>query len=125
MLNQRGFYLFKREDGSEVKMLFRTWTFQRFSEINGGLSYQQMIEMLTTGFGIKQMADLILCAAEYVYLKESRPFPYTNIDACEWIDEMGGLSGNAFLQVIKTATDSLTDSGAPQSEKKMEIADQS
>lgn len=120
MQKGRGIYVLKRDDGSEVELLFRTWTFQRFCELNGDISYQQMIELLTGSIGIKQMADLLLCAAEYSYLKAKKPFPFANIDACEWIDEMGGISGAAFLSVIQVATAALIDSGAPQEEKKME-----
>lgn len=120
MQKGRGTYVLKREDGSEVELLFRTWTFQRFCELNGNISYQQMIELLTGSIGIKQMADLLLCAAEYSYLKDKKPFPYTNIDACEWIDDLGGVSGAAFLSVIQVATTALIDSGAKVEEKKME-----
>jgi hypothetical protein len=121
MLKQRGYFLLKRESG-DVGLNFRTWTFQRFCEKSGDISFQQMIELLSGGIGIKQMADLLLCAAEYQYVKEQKPFPFTNFDACEWIDELGGINGAAFMEVITAASNALVDQGAKADDKKKEVS---
>lgn len=117
MLKERGTYILKREEG-DVVLNFRTWTFQRFCEISGNLSYQQMLDLLTQGIGIKQMADLLLCAAEYQYVKDKKPCPFDNFYACEWIDVLGGINGAAFLEVISVATSALIDQGAKSAEEK-------
>lgn len=121
MLKQRGFYLLEREQGN-VGLSFKTWTFQRFCEKSGDISFQQMIDLLSGGIGIKQMADLLLCAAEYQYVKDQKPFPYTNFDACEWIDELGGINGTAFMDVITVASNALVDTGAKFDDKKKEAS---
>jgi hypothetical protein len=116
MLKERGYYLLRREEG-DVALNFRTWTFQRFCELSGGLSYQQMLDLLTQGIGIKQMADLLLCAAEYQFVKDKKPFGLTNFDACEWIDGLGGINSAAFLELIQVATSALIDQGAEDKKK--------
>lgn len=122
MLKERGYTVLKREDGTEVELLFRTWTFKRFCELNGDITYQQMIEVLTAGIGIKHMAQLLLCASEYYHIKNKKPFAYTDFDACEWIDELGGLNAAAFVDVIGVMTAALVDTGAPVKEEKKKAA---
>lgn len=118
MLKERGYTVLKREDGSEVELLFRTWTFKRFCELNGDISYQDMIQLLTTGISIKHMAQLLLCASEYWHIKNKRPFAFTEFDSCEWIDECGGLNAAAFVSIVNVMTSALIDSGATVTEDK-------
>lgn len=122
MLKERGYTVLKREDGTEVELLFRTWTFRRFCELNGDISYQDMIQLLTTNIGIKHMAQLLLCASEYWHIKNNRPFAYSEIDACEWIDELGGLNAAAFVDVVTIMTTALVDTGAANTEDKKKAA---
>lgn len=118
MLKQRGFYLHKRPDGSEVPLLFRTWTFARFCEINNNMTFPDLLQLFRNGFTLKAVADLMLCANEYHCLKDQKPFTFSSLDAYMWIDEMGGLTGAAFYQIITTALESMQDSGAEEPKKK-------
>lgn len=111
MLKQRGFYLHKRPDGTEIGMLFRTWTFARFCEKNNNMPFPELLELFRSGFTLKAVAELMLSAAEYQCLKDQKPFSFSSLDAYEWIDEMGGLTGAAFYQIISTALESFQDSG--------------
>lgn len=118
MLKQRGFYLHKRPDGTEVSFLFRTWTFARFCEMNNNMTFPELLELFRSGFTLKSVAELMLCAAEYHCLKEQKPFSCSSLDAYDMIDEMGGLTGPAFYDLIQTALESFNDAGATVVEDK-------
>lgn len=119
MLQQRGFYSIELSDGTKVPLRFCTWTLKRFSESNNNMSLSALGGALKEGLGLGAMASLLLCAAEYVCLKEKREFAYTDMDACDWIDEMGGVSGQGFLAMVNVIVESFTDNSSNGQEKKI------
>ena len=69
--------------------------------------------------------DMILLAAEYAAKKQGQPFSYTEMDVCEWIDEMGGYSeGSKVFDVFKYIVGGgieLTENPLPEGEKKTTV----
>lgn len=63
--------------------------------------------------------SLMLCAAEYVCVKEKKDFAYTDMEASDWIDAMGGIAGSGFLAMLSVIIESFTDSGSNGHEKKI------
>lgn len=110
MLQQRGYYTIELSDGGKVPLRFCTWTLKRFAELNNNMSLVEMSSALKDGLGYGSMASLLLCAAEYVCIKEKREFSFTELDACDWIDEMGGLSGAGFLAMVNVIVQTYSDS---------------
>lgn len=95
-------YTIELKDGI-IPLYFGTWSISRFCEVNGNLSFSQMQETFSKDISYKHIISLILCGAEHYARKNKKPFDYTDIDAADWIDEMGGLGGEkalALLQVI-------------------------
>lgn len=119
MLQQRGFYTIELSDGTKVPLRFCTWTFKRFCEVNGNLSLSKLQEALSDGMTLSGFVSLILCAVEYMCKKEKRDFNYTDIDASDWIDEMGGIAGNGFIAMLKVITETFTDNSSNGQEKKI------
>lgn len=119
MLQQRGFYTIELSDGTKVPLRFCTWTLKQFSESNNNMSLSALGAALKEGLGISAMASLILCAAQYMCIKESRQFNHTEMDACDWIDEMGGVSGQGFLAMVNVIVESFTDNSSNGQEKKI------
>jgi len=107
MLKQRGYFTIET-GGKKVVLRFCTWTFKRFCELNGDLSLVQLQTLLSTGFSMNQFICLILCASEYEFIKTEKPFPFNDVHACEWIDDLGGLAGDKFIEMIKVVTDSFS-----------------
>lgn len=114
MLKQRGCYTIKLSDKTEVQLRFCTWTFARFCEVNGDLTIEQLQAHLSTGMTLKQFVSLMLCASEYVCLKEKKEFHFTDIDAADWIDEMGGLNSEGFMAMVNVIVGSFADGQAQQ-----------
>jgi hypothetical protein len=119
MLQQRGFYTIKLGSGKQISLRFCTWTFKRFCEINGNMTLSQLQDALSTGMTLSGFISLLLCAAEYVSIKEKTEFTYTDMDAADWIDEMGGIAGGGFVEMLSVIVASFTDSGSNSQEKKI------
>lgn len=119
MLQQRGYYTIKLGNGKEVPLRFCTWTFKRFCEINGNMTLSQLQDALSSGMTLSGFVSLLLCAAEYICVKEKKEFNYTDMEAADWIDEMGGIAGSGFLSMMSVIIDSFTDSGANGQQKKI------
>jgi hypothetical protein len=121
MLQQRGYYTIELSDGTKIPLRFCTWTFKRFCEINGNLTLTELEGALSQGMTLARFVSLLLCAAEYVCTKEKKDFPYSDIDAADWIDEMGGISGAGFLAMLTVITETFTDGSANGQEKKIPV----
>ncbi len=118
MLQQRGHYTINLGDGKQIPLRFCTWTFKRFCEINGNMTLSQLQDALSSGMTLSGFVSLLLCAAEYVCVKEKKDFGYTDMEASDWIDEMGGIAGSGFVAMLKVIVESFTDSGSNGQEKK-------
>ena len=114
----RGYYSIDI-DGKKVEFFFKTWTLIRFCERNGNLTLSELFNLIgSDGLTLTQITDLLLCAVEYKFVKDKEQFPYDNFDACDWIDELGGVGGAAFLQLIGKLVESVSDNGAKENKKK-------
>lgn len=83
------------------------------------MTLSQLQDALSIGMTLKGFVSLLLCASEYVCIKENKDFSYTDMDASDWIDEMGGIAGNGFVAMLKIIVESFTDSGSNGQEKKI------
>lgn len=119
MLQQRGYYTINLGDGTQIHLRFCTWTFKRFCEINGNMTLSQLQDALSSGMTLSGFVSLLLCAAEYMCVKEKKEFSYTDMEASDWIDEMGGIAGSGFVAMLKVIIESFTDSGSNGQEKKI------
>lgn len=119
MLQQRGYYTINLGDGKKIQLRFCTWTFKRFCEVNGNMTLSQLQDALSSGMTLSGFVSLLLCAAEYVCVKEGKDFSYTDMEASDWIDEMGGIAGSGFVAMLKVIVESFTDAGSNGQEKKI------
>jgi hypothetical protein len=119
MLQQRGYYTIELGGGKKIHLRFCTWTFKRFCEINGNMTLSQLQDALSSGMTLSGFISLLLCAAEYVCIKEKNEFTYTDMDAADWIDEMGGIAGSGFVSMLGVIVSSFTDGNTNGQEKKM------
>lgn len=119
MLQQRGYYTITLGDGTNIPLRFCTWSFKRFCEINGNMTLTQLQDALSNGMTLNGFVSLLLCSAEYMCVKEKKEFNYTDIEASDWIDEMGGISGSGFIAMLKVIVETFTDGSANGKEKKI------
>lgn len=91
---------------AEIPGKFGTWALKRFC-MKKNYSLQQLGEALTKNLSIDDMVEFILCAVEQSFreLKSKESFPFTDLDACMWVDELGGISGEKLNELFAHASD--------------------
>jgi hypothetical protein len=119
MLQQRGYYTIKLGDGKQIPLRFCTWTFKRFCELNGNMNISQLQDALSAGMTLSGFISLMLCASEYLHIKDNKEFKYTDMDASDWIDDIGGIASDGFIAMLGVIVASFTDSGSNGQEKKI------
>lgn len=90
----------KLSGSKELPLYFGTWSLSRFCELNGDLSFTQMRKLFATEIAFKHIISLFLCGAEHYARKNKLPFDYTDVDAADWLDEIGGMTGKQFPEVM-------------------------
>lgn len=89
--------------GNVVKGKFGTWVVQRFC-IKRNISLIDFMEKFSpdgiSKLRLDDITDLFLCCAEYIARKEKVKFEYTDLDACEWLEEMGGINSELYNKLF-------------------------
>ena len=111
----RGHYELKLSDGKTIPMRFCTWSLKRFCQLQG-IGPSEIGEALSGDNTLDAIVNLIKSAAEYPLYKEGITPTFTDIDVCDWIDELGGVASPKIQEVFKVLSDSMT-SGLEESTK--------
>lgn len=92
-------------DGEVIPGKFGTWSAKRFSD-KKGFSLSQLVDYYKNDdVSFDDVTLNILCAVEYGCRKKSIPFHWTDVDVCEWIDEMGGMLSEKWKSLVGHAYD--------------------
>lgn len=94
-------YTIQTTDGKDIPLFFGTWSVCRFCQLNGNLSFSAM-QSLMADLSYSHIISLILCGAEYHARKNNIDFTYTEMDAAEWIDALGGMMGDKMKELLRT-----------------------
>jgi hypothetical protein len=97
-------------------MRFCTWSLKRFCQLQG-IGPSDIGEALSGNSSLDAISNLFKAAAEYPLYKEGITPKFTDIDTCDWIDDMGGIGGKKFQEVMAALTESL-NSGLEESTTK-------
>lgn len=112
----RGHYELSLSDGTKIPMRFCTWSLKRFCQLQG-IGPSDIGEALSGTSSLDAISNLFRAAAEYPLYKEGITPKFTDLDTCDWIDDMGGIGGKKFQEVMAALTESL-NSGLEQSTTK-------
>lgn len=108
----RGHYELKLSDGKTIPMRFCTWSLKRFCQLQG-IGPSEIGEAISGNSSLEAISNLLRAAAEYPLYKEGITPNFTDIDVCDWIDDMGGIAGKKFQDVMTALADSM-NSGLEQ-----------
>ncbi len=112
----RGHYELSLSDGTKIPMRFCTWSLKRFCQLQG-IGPSDIGEALSGTSSLDAISNLFRAAAEYPLYKEGITPSFTDLDTCDWIDDMGGIGGKKFQEVMAALTESL-NSGLEESTTK-------
>jgi hypothetical protein len=104
-------------DKSVIKGQYSLWSIKRYCD-KKNFSLTQLNEQLTSDkISFDDVCQLLLCAVEYKTRVEKKGFSFTDIDACEWIEQLGGLMGEKYTALMNHAK-SEDDSPVNENEEK-------
>lgn len=86
----------------EIPLLFNTWMYREYSK-RKGVELEDLFEGIRTGAGfkVKDIPDILLVAHESYCRYNSKDFTQTDLDACDWLDEMGGFNAPQIVELYK------------------------
>lgn len=95
-------YIITRKDGSKVNLLFNSWMYRAYS-YKKNIELEDLFVNIQKGVAFKSrdLPDLLLIAAETYAKYNNAPFGYTEMDACLWVDEMGGYNSANLVELYK------------------------
>jgi hypothetical protein len=111
----RGHYELTLSDGKKIPMRFCTWSLKRFCQLQG-IGPAEIGESLSGSDTLDAITNLLRAAAEYPLYKEGITPNFTDLDVCDWIDDIGGMSSVKFNQMIAVLNESM-NSGLEQPTK--------
>jgi len=111
----RGHYELKLSDGKSIPMRFCTWSLKRFCQLQG-IGPSDIGEAISGNNSLEAITNLLKAAAEYPLYKEGITPTFSDLDVCDWIDDMGGIAGKKFQDVMTALADSM-NSGIEQPTK--------
>lgn len=93
---------------TEVTLDFSTWAFSEFCKVNGNMSITDMM-LVFSNITPTHILSLLLCGAQNHWRKtrKGEVCPYTVDDAADWIDAVGGLSGQGFGDLFSVVARSI------------------
>jgi hypothetical protein len=105
----RGQFELTLSDGKKVSLRFCTWSLKRFCQLQG-IGPSEMGETLSGKNSLDAIINLLKSAAEYPLYSQGITPSFTEMEICDWIDDMGGLGGQK-LQDVMTALSESMNSG--------------
>ena len=108
----RGHYELKLSDGKSVSMRFCTWSLKRFCQLQG-IGPSEIGEAIAGSTSLEAITNLLRAAAEYPLYKEGITPKFSDIDVCDWIDDMGGIAGTKFQEVMNAIASPISESPIP------------
>lgn len=83
------------------------------------MTLMEFQDALSNNMTLSMFVSLMLCASEYIHVKDKKEFTFTDIDAADWIDDIGGIGGKGVTDMMKVIVDTFTDKGSNGQEKKI------
>lgn len=102
----RGHYELKLSDGKTIPMRFCTWSLKRFCQLQG-IGPAEIGQALTGPQTLDALVNLLKSAAEYPLYKEGITPAFSDIDVCDWVDDIGGIGSQKFQDIMNSLSESM------------------
>ena len=115
----RGQFELTLSDGKKIPMRFCTWSLKRFCQLQG-IGPSEIGEALSGQSSLDAIINLLKAAAEYPLYSQGITPTFTEIEVCDWVDDMGGMASKKFQEVMATLSESMQSGieGAPTKSSK-------
>jgi hypothetical protein len=102
----RGQFELTLSDGKKIPMRFCTWSLKRFCQLQG-IGPSEIGEALSGQASLDAIINLLKAAAEYPLYSQGITPSFTDIEVCDWVDDMGGMASKRFQDVMATLSESM------------------
>jgi hypothetical protein len=102
----RGHYELKLSDGTSIPMRFCTWSLKRFCQLQG-IGPSEIGQALSGNQTLDAIINLLRSAAEYPLYKEGITPTFTDLEVCDWVDDLGGLGSPKFQEIMNSLSESM------------------
>jgi hypothetical protein len=115
----RGQFELTLSDGKKIPMRFCTWSLKRFCQLQG-IGPSEIGDALSGQTSLDAIINLLKAAAEYPLYSQGITPSFTEIEVCDWVDDMGGMASKKFQEVMATLSESMQSGieGAPTKSSK-------
>ena len=103
----RGQFNLSLSDGKVIPLRFCTWSLKRFCKLQG-IGPAEIGIALSGKDALDAIVNLIRSAAEYEFVKEGKTANFTEVDVCDWVDDMGGIAGTQFQEIMAALSESMS-----------------
>ncbi len=102
----RGQFELTLSDGKKIPMRFCTWSLKRFCQLQG-IGPSEIGEALSGQTSLDAIINLLKAAAEYPLYSQGITPTFTEIEVCDWVDDMGGMGSPKFQNVMSALSESM------------------
>jgi len=102
----RGQFELTLSDGKKIPMRFCTWSLKRFCQLQG-IGPSEIGEALSGQSSLDAIINLLKAAAEYPLYSQGITPTFTEIEVCDWVDDMGGMGSLKFQDVMSALSESM------------------
>ena len=102
----RGQFELTLSDGKKIPMRFCTWSLKRFCKLQG-IGPSEIGEALSGQSSLDAIINLLKAAAEYPLYSQGITPKFTEIEVCDWVDDMGGMGSPKFQDVMSALSESM------------------
>ena len=102
----RGQFELTLSDGKKIPMRFCTWSLKRFCQLQG-IGPSDIGEALSGQTSLDAIINLLKAAAEYPLYSQGITPNFTDIEVCDWVDDMGGMASKRFQDVMAALSESM------------------
>jgi len=93
-------------DGKKIPMRFCTWSLKRFCQLQG-IGPAEIGEALSGSTSLDAIVNLLKSAAEYPLYSQGITPSFTEIEVCDWIDDIGGMGSKKFQELMSVLSESM------------------
>jgi hypothetical protein len=102
----RGQFELTLSDGKKIPMRFCTWSLKRFCQLQG-IGPSEIGNALSGQTSLDAIINLMKAAAEYPLYSQGITPTFTDLEVCDWVDDMGGMGSDKFQDIMKALSESM------------------
>lgn len=90
-------------NGQTIEGKYCLWAIKRMCDKKKWSIKDLSVQLSADKMTFDDLCEFILCAVEYKVRKNKKPFMYTDVDVCDWLEELGGVDSEEVTALMNHA----------------------